>query len=108
MASGFRPMIAFKHRDLRHRVEVGSTLKDEVDAQGFSSRFGALVHRDIEGIGRQPGDQGDGVFFVGCGSHIDYRRGDQTERGECCKAQGSNVSCLGGSIGRFNSFCSGK
>ena len=72
MAEGFLSDDRVQHRNLRHRVKVRSALKNQGRSDFFRSGFGTFAHRDIKGIGREPRDQGDRIFIVGRGGHIDF------------------------------------
>ena len=53
-----------QHRHLGDGVEVGRTLEHQLHAQRIGGSLRAFLHGDVEGIGGQAGDQGDGELFV--------------------------------------------
>ena len=52
-----------EHRHLHGRVEFGSALEHQFDAERVGGGLGALAHGDVEGIGGQARHQGDGKLL---------------------------------------------
>ncbi len=70
-----------QHRHLLHRVELGRALEDQLRAEGFGRGLRSAVHRDVECIRGQAGDQRDRVGLPCCPGGAGGHAGEQSETG---------------------------
>ena len=85
MASGLPRDHGVEHRRLGDGVEVGRALEHEVGADRLGGRLSPPAHGDVERVGGEPGNQGDGELLRLRLGAAQQRPHADRHGGQCCE-----------------------